>query len=69
MYKLIGRMSDNKDMELLTFYKESMIDTYWHIIEQDDRFIEGMVIQELPNTMPVCIRYKEYDERKVKIKK
>lgn len=66
MYRLIGTTIDNEKIEIAKFHDYKKINTYWSIIENDDRFIEGLIIWQHDNNNPVAIRYHEFDERKPK---
>ena len=67
MYRLIARMEGEMEKELIRFNDYKLIDTYWSIVENDDRYIEAMIIRQLYNENPVAIRYREYPERKKKV--
>ena len=67
MYRLIARMEGEMEKELIRFNDYKIIDTYWSIVENDDRYIEAMIIRQLYNENPVAIRYREYPERKKKV--
>lgn len=67
MYRLIARMEGEMEKELIRFDDYKKINTYWSIIENDDRFIEGLIIWQHDNDNPVAIRYREYPERKKKV--
>lgn len=66
MYRLIGTTTDNEKIEIAKFQDYKKINTYWSIVENDDRYIEAILLRELGKDNPVAIRYHEFDERKPK---